>query len=395
MIVSMKASVDGIAKRDVAIAAVLSVLGALLMWGDVTDLDGAAMRTDPDERAAIHIGNVLPYEFAIPLFLLVTVPTAWRRVAPLPAIGVALAGLVANELLVGSELVRCGIVLPVAFLFAFAAAAYLPGRDAVAGLLGSIAITAVVALIELPPPMVAVFVAITTGFWAIGRVVRTQRTMGEELRRRTARLREARDERTRLEVSTDRVRLSRELDELLQRRLSLLARMADAGADAEDPDGAAAALARIEHESRRTLEDMRRAVGVLRDDTAAPEIAPLPSLAQLDALLVHAEGRAGPGRGRGQPAGAAAGRRAVRLSRRRAPALGARGHPGPGRHRPLHAGRGGDCRLRPGTTAGARADIERARERARLHSGTVEATVRGGRAEAFVSLPVVAVVPGP
>ena len=394
MIVSMKASVDGIAKRDVAITVVLSVLGALLMWGDVTDLDGAAMRTDPDERAAIHIGNVLPYEFAIPLFLLVTVPTAWRRVAPLPAIGVALAGLVANELLVGSELVRCGIVLPVAFLFAFAAAAYLTARDAVAGLLGSIAITAVVALIELPTAMAGVFVPITTGFWAIGRVVRKQRTMGEELRRRTARLREARDERTRLEVSTDRVRLSRELDELLQRRLSQLARMADAGADAEDPDGAAAALARIEHESRRTLEDMRRAVGVLRDDTTAPEIAPLPSLTQLDALLMHAKGERARAAVEGNPRVLPP---AVELSAYRVVehllsaledtvdlAVTVRFTPGA-----VEIAVSGPARPR------AKAAIERARERARLHSGTVEATVRGGRAEAFVSLPVVAVVPGP
>jgi len=394
MIVSMKASVNGIAKRDVAIAAVLSVLGALLMWGGVTDLDGAAMRPDPDERAAIHIGNVLPYEFAIPLFLLVTVPTAWRRVAPLPALAAALAGLVANELLVGSELVRCGIVLPVAFLFAFTAAAYLPGRDAVAGLLGSIAIAAAVALIELPASMAAVFVAITTGFWAIGRVVRAQRTMGEELRLRTADLREARDERTRLEVATDRVRLSRVLDELLQRRLSQLARMADAGANAEDPDGAAAALARIEHESRRTLEDMRRAVGVLRDDTAAPEVAPLPSLMQLGALLVHAKGERARIAVEGSPRVLPP---AVELSAYRVvehllsaledtPDLDVTVRFTPDA---LELAVSGPARRR------ARAVIERARERARLHSGTVEATVRGGRAEAFVSLPVAAVVPGP
>jgi hypothetical protein len=36
----------------------------------------------------------------------------------------------------------------------------------------------------------------------------------------------------------------------------------------------------------------------------------------------------------------------------------------------------------------AKASIERARERARLESGTVEATVRGGRAEAVASLPI-------
>jgi hypothetical protein len=36
----------------------------------------------------------------------------------------------------------------------------------------------------------------------------------------------------------------------------------------------------------------------------------------------------------------------------------------------------------------AKASIERARERARSQHGTLEASVRGGRAEAAVSLPV-------
>jgi hypothetical protein len=40
----------------------------------------------------------------------------------------------------------------------------------------------------------------------------------------------------------------------------------------------------------------------------------------------------------------------------------------------------------------AKASIERARERVRLEHGTFEATVKGGRAEAEVSLPVLAAV---
>ncbi len=40
----------------------------------------------------------------------------------------------------------------------------------------------------------------------------------------------------------------------------------------------------------------------------------------------------------------------------------------------------------------ARTSIERARERARLQRGTLEATVRGGRAEVVASLPVLTAV---
>ena len=39
----------------------------------------------------------------------------------------------------------------------------------------------------------------------------------------------------------------------------------------------------------------------------------------------------------------------------------------------------------------AKASIERARERARLHQGSLEATVRAGRVDARVSLPLFAV----
>jgi hypothetical protein len=281
-------------------------------------------------------------------------------------------------------LVRCGIVLPVAFLFAFATASCLPRRDALGGLLGSIVMAAVVSLIELPASMAAVFAAVTAGFWAAGRVARSQRAMGEELRRRTAGLREARDERARLEVATDRMRVSRELDALLQRRLGRLARMADTGAG--DPGGAAAALARIEHESRRTLEDMRRAVGVLRDDTAAPEVAPLPSLAQ----LVHGERARVVIEGSRRVLTPAVELSAYRVVEHLLSAL--EDSPDLGvvvRYTPdaVEIAVSGPARPR------AKAAIERARARARLHGGTVEATVRGGRAEAFASLPVIAVVP--
>src|SRR4029453_15065702 len=65
--------------------------------------------------------------------------------------------------------------------------------------------------------------------WGIGRLVRSRAEMAAALKTRTTELREARDERARLEVATDRARLSSELDQLLQQRLWQLAGLADAG----------------------------------------------------------------------------------------------------------------------------------------------------------------------
>ena len=61
--------------------------------------------------------------------------------------------------------------------------------------------------------------------------------------------------------------------------------MADDGARPTDPATATATLVEIESESRRTLEEMRAVVGVLRDDDADAPTAPQPTLTHLEALL--------------------------------------------------------------------------------------------------------------
>src|SRR5215213_12016288 len=123
---------NSFAKRDIAIASVLTALGLLLMYGNVHDhyADPGFART----QTAIYVGGLLPVWTAILLFPLVTLPLLWRRIAPVAAVGAAFAALVLNELLVGSDLVRCGVVFPTAFLFAFAIGAQLDRREAMIGL---------------------------------------------------------------------------------------------------------------------------------------------------------------------------------------------------------------------------------------------------------------------
>jgi len=132
MIASMTASPSRVGQRDIAIASVLTLLGVALMTMNVVD-----HHDDPaqfKENTAVYFGGLIPIEFAIPLFLLVTVPLLWRRVAPLPAVCAALAGLAINELLVGTDVVRCGVVFPTAFVFAFTTGSLLDGPEARKGL---------------------------------------------------------------------------------------------------------------------------------------------------------------------------------------------------------------------------------------------------------------------
>jgi signal transduction histidine kinase len=321
----------------------------------------------------------------------VTVPLLWRRVAPIPAVAAAFAGLVVNEVLIGTDVLRCGVVAPTAFLFAYTAGSQLDGRDALIGLVLATGLTFLDFFVGFDPFTTAFFTSMTVGIWGIGRVVRSRGRMASELRARTAELREARDERARLEVATYRARLSRELDELLQRRLGELARMAEDGAGNGDAADTTAKLAEIERESRRTLEEMRAVVGVLRDDSAEAPTAPQPTLTHLDALLVRAMGNEVRLTVEGNPRVLPA---AVELSAYRIveQMLDA-----------LESAPGVDVRVKFGddvlelAVSGparrqARASFDRVRERARLQSGTVDATIHGGRAEAVVSLPLLAVV---
>lgn len=101
---------------------------------------------------------------------------------------------------------------------------------------------------------------------------------------RTAELRQLRDQRVSLELTSDRVRLSGELDSLLQQRLVRLTAAAESGKDL-DPDSARALFESIESQSRATLDGMRGLVGLLRGGEVA--LAPTPSVAHFDALLAR------------------------------------------------------------------------------------------------------------
>lgn len=377
-------TMQGIGRGDVAVAAVLSAAGMGLMAVNIAE-DGTR---GPDEHSAVLFDGLLGvHPVAIPLFLLVTVPLLWRRVSPLTALGAAIAGLLVNLGVVGSDFLRCGVLLPTAYLLAFAAGARLDGRRAAAGLGLAVGFTALDIGLEFGAVDAVVFSAVTAVMWGTGRVVRSRGRLARELDAQTTELRAARDERARLEVATDRARLSGELDVLLQRRLGELATLADQGRRAEG-DAATATLVEIEDKSRRTLEEMRAVVGVLRDD--APT-APQPALTHLDALLVRAKGAGARMTVAGSPRVLPAG---VELSAYRiveqllealedAPDVEVRVHFGDDA---LELRVAGPVRRR------AQPAFERARERARIQRGTLEATFRGGRAEAVVSLPVAAAV---
>lgn len=360
--------------RDIAVAAFFCV--------------GSVFFMVPDVRADAYGSSAI----AVPFFALIFVPAAWRRVAALAAIG-ATTVLLLGHIAVFGETVRCGIVLPFVLVLVFSVGAQLDWQRSFAGLTLALVCDVAICFFDGPegaePLALTFLVPVTIAIWGAGCLVRSRGKVAGRLAAKTAELREARDRRARLEVSTDRARVSAELDELLRRRLGELAAMAEAGGEATDPTAAAAALQEIEVESRRTLEQMRTVVGVLRAEAGgdAPR-APQPTLTHLDALLLRARGSEArltvEGSPRALPAGVELS--AYRIVEHLLDAL---------EDAPADVAiRFGDDALELIVSGPSRrpnaAAIQRAQERVQLHRGTLRSSTRGGRAESVASLPMLA-----
>jgi signal transduction histidine kinase len=373
MIASMKLPRGRIPTLDVVIAVLASAVAVVYMIDDVQEYDVSAV--------------------AVPFFVLVTLPLLWRRTAPLFAMGAALGGELLHFALFG-QVIRCGIVLPVMLVLVFSVGARLDLREALTGLGLGLALALTVCLTDssegADPAAMTFLVPLALAIWGVGRLVHSRGRMVGELEARTKELRATRDERARLEVATDRARLSAELDELLQRRLGELASLADQGSRG-DASAATATLAQIEQESRRTLDEMRAIVGVLRHDESDAPVTPQPTLTHLDAMLVRAKGDGTrltvEGNPRALPAGVELS--AYRIVEQLLDAL----QDAPGVEVSVHFA---DDALEltvagPMRRRGEEA-IERARERVQLHRGTLRSSTSDGRAEAIVSLPILATV---
>ena len=361
-----------IARRDVAIAVLFAVL-AVPFIGLQDGHDGQNLGARP------LMGL---------LILLAVVPLLWRRRAALIAASGTLIGTAIHVAIYGT-ITRCGVLLPLFFVEAFAVGAWLERREAFVGL--AIVLASCVVCLSADASAgwsgLTVAVPVSLAVWFIGRVVRSRAGMVARLRERNSELRAQRETNARLEVESDRVRLSAELDELLRTRLFELTQLAEAGAG--DDEDAGPALARIEAESRATLEQMRSVVGLLRDgDAAATE--PQPTLAHLDALLLNEKGTEARLTVTGEPRVLPAG---LELSAYRVVEhlLAATGD-SPGVE--VHVDFGSDALevTVSGPVRGGRRRTEdaldRARERLALHHGRLESEIAGGRTRVTAALPV-------
>jgi signal transduction histidine kinase len=243
-----------------------------------TDFVNAAQPTPP--RGILALGYAL--------VLLHTLPLAARRRFPGTVLGISVAsGLAVLALGMFPEVLGIAILVAV-----YSVAAYGDRWVALAGLAAAEFGSAVAPLpqpVRQEVPTVVGNGLIIGAAWLLGHFVGRRRAYTARLER-TAELERTRAEQARRAVAEERLRLARELHDVVAHSISVIAVQSGVGAHVAQtqPEEAAKALAAIEATSRAALTELRRLLGVLRqDDESEGSLAPVPGLADLDGLLAE------------------------------------------------------------------------------------------------------------
>ena len=234
--------------------------------------------------------NGLPPVPAVALQLALALPLLWRRRYPVSVFAVVTAVFTAQW--AWNVWLHTDVTL---FLALYSVVRHGPLRrlpwvgavTAAALLLPAARVSVVVS------PLVALFFLFSAGTAAaaLGLAVRIGTAYLGALRERTARLEVERDQRSRLAAAAERTRIAREMHDIIGHNLAVIIGLADGGSYAAElaPRRGKEALQLIAGTSRQALDELRRMLGVLREEQpgGAPQFSPQPGVADLDALCAR------------------------------------------------------------------------------------------------------------
>lgn len=252
---------------DLVIAGVLLVLGLVEVW-----LLG-------EGRQVVASGGALVMSTAL----------AWRRVAPTAAcVTVAATELTVAQLSVPID--SHVFILPVFVLALYSLGNYASARRSLVG----VGVTLLLVNLSLfanegPGAENLGFGAVVVGSpWLAGRLVRRRTDQAVELALHAQELERSQAERERAAVAQERARIARELHDIVAHSVSVMTVQAGGIEQVVDRDPAKAkeAAQSVRQTGRQALTDLRRLLGLLREDGAHGDaLAPQPGLADLEALV--------------------------------------------------------------------------------------------------------------
>jgi signal transduction histidine kinase len=281
-----------------AVLAVLLAAAALVSLYTTFEL----LRQDPKFHEPAKPGIVLA-------LLAVTLPLALRRRFPLAVAGVVIIMFVVGRVALSPELPGVAwenyVTVWACWLALYGAVAHSPRRRltalVVAGLTAILfgEVVREVAFYKggaFPglPLNRGFFLVYNAAFIAfpllIGLAVRSLRERQRELAAQATELQREREENARRAVLEERVRIARELHDVVAHHVSVMGVQAGAARRVmgRQPDKAEEVLSSIEASSRQAVVELHRLLGFLRRADQPDELAPQPDLAQLPDLVAQA-----------------------------------------------------------------------------------------------------------
>jgi signal transduction histidine kinase len=237
-------------------------------------LGGLATQHRLDTLAAIFCGAL-----CAPLLL--------RRVSPFLCFGVVAFVALAQWLLAAPQLADAAVLIA---LYWVALQGDLAEVLLAAGTVQAGAIMAAVRWSPSEPLKVWVgLTGLATAAGVLGITIRQRRALLASLHEKAARLEFERDQQGLLAAAAERARIAREMHDIVAHNLSVMIALADGAGYAMDisPERAAEATQRVSATGREALVEMRRLLGVLREESEAQPLEPQPSLDRLDELLAR------------------------------------------------------------------------------------------------------------
>ena len=240
----------------------------------------------------------VPLSVAVALTLLIILPLTWRRRFPLAVVLAMTALLILHRVLEIPE----GSFTGNAVLLAFLSAAAFGGRwrNWVCGVAFVVLMgfntyaTLIVDLSDFEGNQILLRLLslfwsylIFGAAWWFGAVWRSRRERETELNERTVQLEHEREENARRAVLDERVRIARELHDVVAHHVSVMGIQAGAARRVleQQPGKAHEALSLIETSSRQAVAELHRLLGFLRQESQQDGLTPQPSLKQLNSLV--------------------------------------------------------------------------------------------------------------
>lgn len=264
-------------------------VGRMLRRPPLTDLGLAAVGTALTLSVVwVHgsIGNTVagPTWLVAGWPLLLDVPLAWRRTAPLAACLLVLVGVDLQSAWTSNSAEGLEVIFALG-VATYSVAAYGTRRRAVTGLAGFGVSYAIFTWFDRNVQTgqsseewsAAFFCVVFVTLWFVGVWIHSRRE-NALLAERTAGL----EQQAAAAVAGERARMARELHDIVSHNLSVVVLQA---AGARAGGASASTLEKIERSGREALVEMRRLLGVLREDDGRDELlAPQPGIAELERL---------------------------------------------------------------------------------------------------------------